>query len=121
MARTTTTTEKPSLMSRLRGREPAKVTVKERTNPITGTRTVTKKTETHPNGLGHHGHGGKGPLATTATPTTTTGRRTTTGSTRTGATTTRQQRTPGVGDKVEGAMTKLRGTLTGKPGVKVRL
>ena len=118
MARTTTTTAKPTLMSRLRNREPAKVTIKEKTNPITGTRTVTKKTETHPKGIGHHGHGGNGPLASSTTGRSTAGR-STTGTTRTRAPATHHQRTPGVGDKVGGAMTKLKGTLTGKPGVKV--
>lgn len=111
MARTSrSTTAKPSLMSRLRGRHNAKVTTKESRNPITGTQTVTKKTTTHPKGLGHHGHGGKGPMASNTTTDTT-------------ATTGRhhhhQQRHATVGDKVSGAMMKLRGSLTRRPGLKV--
>ena len=104
-------------MDRLRNREPAKVTVKESTNPITGKHTVTTKTQPQPKGIGHHGHGGRGPLASTTTPTANAGR-TTAGTTRTRAPATRSQRTPGVDNKV-GTMTKLKGALTGKPGVNV--
>lgn len=106
--RTTTSAAKPSLMSRLRGRKPAKVTTTVSKNPITGTETVTKKTTTHPKGLGHHGHGGTGPMASTHTAGTTT----TTG-------THHHQRKPTVGDKVSGAVMKLKGSLTKKPGLKV--
>ena len=116
MARTrnttaTTSSSRPGLMSRLRYRkQPAKVTTSTSTNPITGSRTTTKKTTTHPNGLGHHGHGGRGPLASDRTIGVTTNSRTAG---------THHHRKPSVGDKVSGAMMKLRGSLTKKPGLKV--
>jgi len=119
---TTTTSSKPGILSRLRHRQPAKVTTSEHTNPITGAHTRTKKTTTHPRGLGHHGHGGRGPLASSGPTATGNTHHTTTG--RTTATThshhSHSQRKPSVGDKVSGAMMKLRGSLTGRPGVKVR-
>jgi hypothetical protein len=99
-------------MSRLRGRNNAKVTTTESTNPITGTHTRTKKTKTHPHGVGHHGHGGRGPMASTTT------------SRRAHGTTTvpahHHHRKPSIGDKVSGAMMKIKGSLTHRPGVKVR-
>ncbi|KAK5114953.1 hypothetical protein LTR85_009991 [Meristemomyces frigidus] len=107
---TTTGTHKPSLMSRLRHPRGAKVTKSESTNPITGTHITTKKTKTHPKGVGHHGHGGKGPLATETGGTTATGR--------TRAPAHHHQRKASVGDKVSGAMMKLRGSLTRRPGLK---
>ena len=113
---TTTTTARPGLMSRLRNRHNpnAKVAVSEHTNPITGAHTRTKKTTTHPAGLGHHGHGGRGPLASEPVGAThsrhTHARR---------APATHHQRKPSIGDKVSGAMMKLKGTLTHRPGVKV--
>ncbi|KAK4549724.1 hypothetical protein LTR36_005025 [Oleoguttula mirabilis] len=106
----TTASRKPSLMARLRHPRAAKVTKSESTNPITGTRTTTKKTKTHPKGVGHHGHGGNGPLSTEPVGTTATGH--------TRAPTHRHERKPSVGDKVSGAMMKLKGSLTGKPGLK---
>ncbi|TKA81558.1 hypothetical protein B0A55_03008 [Friedmanniomyces simplex] len=117
MARTHTTTTsastaRPGLMSRLRHRPAAKVTTHDSTNPITGTHTRTNKTTTHPNGLGHHGHGGRGPLASTHTPTTTNH------TTRAAGTHHHHQRKPSIGDKVSGAMMKLKGSLTSKPGLK---
>jgi hypothetical protein len=113
MARTAhTTARKPGIMERLRrrpARQDAEVTTKQSKNPITGTHTTTKTTKTHPNGIGHHGHGGRGPMAsnrhthhtTTATPVH------------------HQRRKPSMGDKVAGAMKKLEGSLTRKPGKKV--
>lgn len=110
-SRTTTATRKPSLMDRLRGRpaaQPAKVTTKRSKNPITGTQKVTQTTETHPHGYGHHGHGGQGPMAS---------------GTRTRAPRAQpvhhQRRKPSMGDKLSGALTKMKGSATHKPGVKV--
>jgi len=97
---TVTKTTKPTLMTRLRGRN-AK------------TQTVKTTTTVHPNGT--HGHN------TTAG--TTTGRRSGWGgrsnrtSNRTTGTT-HHRRHVSLGDKVSGAMLKLRGSLTGRPGVK---
>ena len=115
-----TTTRKPGLLSRLRHRNDAKVTRTEHTNPITGTRTTTKKTKTHPNGVGHHGHGGQGPLSSSHHHhhrTTTTSKRSTTTARTTG--THHHHRKASLGDKVSGAMMKLRGSLTNRPGKKV--
>lgn len=119
---TTTTTKKPSLLSRLRNTHQAKVTTTQSTNPITGTTTTTQKTSTHPNGIGYKGHGGRGPLA---------GNRETHyvntaggggAGTVKGTTTTHHhhnKRKPSVGDKVSGALMKLRGSVMGRRGVKV--
>lgn len=65
MARTaaTRTGKKPSLLSRLRNKNQAKVTTSQSTNPVTGVTTTTQTTKTHPKGYGHRGHGGEGPLA----------------------------------------------------------
>lgn len=116
--KTTTTTKKPSLLSRLRNTHQAKVTTTQSTNPITGTTTTTQKTSTHPNGIGYKGHGGRGPLA---------GNRethyvnTAGGGTATAGTTTHHhnKRKPSVGDKLSGALMKLRGSVMGRKGVKV--
>jgi hypothetical protein len=124
-APTTSTTRKPSLLSRLAGKKTtqnARVTESTSKNPITGTTTTTRKTTTHSNGLGHHGHAGKGPLATNST-----GVRGTGTGTRSTATTSRskhtvtgtQHRKPTMGDKISGGLMNLKGSLTGKPGVKV--
>ncbi|KAM0715474.1 hypothetical protein Q7P37_008972 [Cladosporium fusiforme] len=119
---TTTTGRKPGLLSRLGGKkqQPARVTESTSTNPITGNTTTTRKTTTHKSGLGHHGHGGSGPLSSTnatssgahgpATKGRNHGMATTGGRT--------QRRKPSVGDKMSGAMMKLKGSLTRKPGVK---
>lgn len=115
--KTTTTTKKPSLLSRLRNTHQAKVTTTQSTNPITGTTTTTQKTSTHPNGIGYKGHGGRGPLA---------GNRETHyvntaggGTAAAGTTTHHNKRKPSVGDKVSGALMKLRGSVMGRRGVKV--
>jgi hypothetical protein len=123
MARTrsTTTAAKPSLMDRLTGKktQTARVTESTSRNPLTGTTTTTRKTTTHPSGVGHHGHAGKGPLATKGTGARGTGAHgPATTSSRTKATGT-QHRKPTMGDKVAGTMTNLKGSLLGKPGVKV--
>jgi hypothetical protein len=125
MARTrsATTAAKPSLLDRLTGKktQTARVTESTSKNPLTGTTTTTRKTTTHPSGIGHHGHAGKGPLAGTKT----TGGVRGTGAhgpattSRTKATTGTQHRKPTMGDKVSGTLTNLKGSLTGKPGVKV--
>jgi hypothetical protein len=109
---TTHPARRPGIMDRLRrrpARTEAKVTTKHSTNPITGTHKTTRTTETHPQGLGHHGHGGRGPMASN--------RRT--HHTHTAAPVHHQRRKPSMGDKVSGAMMKLQGSLTRKPGKKV--
>lgn len=93
--------------------------IKHSTNPITGstTTTTTKKQTTH----GHH-HNGTGTTSGTGrhhAAGTTTGRHHATTGTAGTSTATRQHRKPSVGDKMSGAMMKLRGSLTGKPGLKV--
>lgn len=117
---TTSTSRKPGLLSRLAGKKThqnARVTESTSTNPITGNTTTTRKTTTHPGGIGHHGHAGKGPLASKSTGVRGTGAHgpATTGRNK-GMTTARK---PTMGDKISGAMTKVKGSLTGKPGVKV--
>lgn len=118
-APTTTTARKPGLLSRLGGHkktQSARVTESTSTNPITGTTTTTRKTTTHPNGIGSHGHGGRGPLASTKGTSTGAHGPATTGRSKGMAT---QRRKPSMGDKMSGAVMKLRGSLTGKSGVKV--
>lgn len=111
MAKHTETGSKPGILSRLRARpakqpapERAKVTQSTSTNPITGTHTTTTKRKTHPQGYGHHGHGGRGPMASNKPSV---------------PPTHRQRRKPGIGDKLSGAMMKAKGEVTRKPGVKV--
>lgn len=110
-ARTTTTARKPGIMDRLRKRpahhNEAKVTTKRSKNPITGTQKTTQTTETHPDGLGHHGHAGRGPMASN------------TRTHHTAAPVHHQRRKPSMGDKISGAMMKMKGSMTKKPGVKV--
>jgi hypothetical protein len=122
-APTTSTTRKPSLLSRLAGKKTttnARVTESTSKNPITGTTTTTRKTTTHSNGLGHHGHAGKGPLASKSTGVRGTGTHGTTATTRSkGMATGTQHRKPTMGDKISGGLMNLKGSLTGKPGVKV--
>ena len=104
-ARTTTTTRKPGLLDRLRGRPAAqqeKVTTKRSKNPITGSQKVTQTRETHPHGTGHHGHAGPN-----------------TRTHHTAAPVQHHRRKPTIGDKISGAMMKMKGSATGKPGVKV--
>ena len=113
MARTRPAYErKPGIMDRLRKRpapreQPAEVQVKRSKNPITGTQTTTQTTKTHPRGVGHHGHGGRGPMATERQTHHTT------------APVHHQRRKPSMGDKISGALMKLKGDATHKPGVKV--
>ncbi|KAG9644549.1 hypothetical protein KCU95_g16460, partial [Aureobasidium melanogenum] len=94
----TTTASKPSLLGRLKGNNrTVTTTTKHSTNPITGSHTTTTtKKETGPH-ASHH-------TASAATA----GRGV--GSI--------HKRKPTVGDKVSGAMMNLKGTVTGKPGVK---
>jgi hypothetical protein len=95
-----TTTAKPSLLGRLKGNNhTTTTTTKHTTNPITGSHTT--KTTKVENGAGHHASHHTGTAGTT------------TGTTRV------QKRKPTIGDKVSGAMMNLKGTVTGKPGVKV--
>lgn len=113
----TTTASKPSLLGRLKGNDrTVTTTTKHSTNPITGnhTTTTTKKEVTghhtsHHTGAATTGRG-VGSSSRHSTAHRTTG---TTGTTRV------QKRKPTVGDKVSGAMMNLKGTVTGKPGVKV--
>lgn len=121
-APTTTTGRKPSLLSRLAGKKTtqnARVTESTSRNPITGTTTTTRKTTTHPSGIGHHGHAGKGPLATKSTTTRGTGAHGPATRSK-GVATGTQHRKPSMGDKISGGLMNLKGSLTGKPGVKVR-
>ncbi|KAL1304821.1 hypothetical protein AAFC00_003748 [Neodothiora populina] len=101
-ARTTTT--KPSLMSRLRNPGNRKTTTKRSTNPITGSTTTTQTTKetTHP----HH------------TASTTTRRSHATTGTTTATPVHHHRRKTSMGDKVSGAMMKVRGSLTRRPGLK---
>lgn len=108
---TRTAAKKPSLLSRLRKKNQAKVSTTQSTNPITGTTTTTQKTTTHPNGVGYKGHGGRGPLAGNHETHYTTG----------SAPVHHHKRKPSMRDKVSGALTKLKGSVTGKSGDKVRL
>ncbi|KJX92252.1 unnamed protein product [Zymoseptoria tritici ST99CH_3D1] len=106
MARTTATTTKPrkqGLLSKLRGNKTHSTThVKKSHNPITGTTTTKQTTTTTPHAT--HSHGTRG--ATGAHHTTT------------AAPVHHQRRKPTMGDKLSGAMMKLSGTLTRKPGKK---
>ncbi|KAJ5885484.1 hypothetical protein N7495_009994 [Penicillium taxi] len=97
---TTTRTSKPTLMTRLRG-------------PYARKKTVKVTTETHPS-HSRHGYG------TTSHPGhTRRGYGTTTHAGRGyGTTAHHHHRKASLGDKVSGAMLKLRGSLTGRPGVK---
>lgn len=90
--RTTRSTAHPGLKSKLLGGGTNRRTATKR-NPATGTTTTT----------------------TTTTKTT----RTTGGHHATAAPVHHHKRHATVGDKVSGALTKLKGTLTGRPGVKV--
>lgn len=92
--RSTRSTAHPSLKSKLLGGGTNRRTATKR-NPVTGTTTTTTTTKT----------------------TRTTGGRTT-GARTTAAPVHHHKRHATVGDKVSGALTKLKGTLTGRPGVK---
>ncbi|KAK5807477.1 hypothetical protein VI817_001735 [Penicillium citrinum] len=100
-ATTTTRSSKPTLMTRLRGPNARKKTVKTKT-------TTTRH--------------GPAPTTTRRGPAPATHHTTTTGKRRWG--TTRPQhhhhhRKPSIGDKFSGAMLRLKGSLTHRPGVKV--
>ena len=92
-ARTTRSAAKPSLKSKLLGGGNRHTTTKR--NPVTGTTTTTTTTKTTRSTGGRHGVG-----HTTAAPAH------------------HHKRHATMGDKVSGALTKLKGTLTGRPGVK---
>ncbi|OGE55863.1 hypothetical protein PENARI_c003G04999 [Penicillium arizonense] len=98
---TVTRTSKPTLMTRLKGRNARSRTVKTTTTvqPNTHATHATHSTHGH---HGHHGHHGRGYGATT---------------TRT-APTHHHRRKASLGDKVSGAMLKLKGSLTHRPAVK---
>ena len=89
---TRTTARRPGMMSRLRARAGGR-----RAAPVTTTTTTTTTTR-RSNGIGasHHTHGGltgAGPVH-------------------------HQRRRASIGDKVSGALMKLRGSLTRRPGLK---
>ncbi|TKA27235.1 hypothetical protein B0A50_04572 [Salinomyces thailandicus] len=90
-----TTSTNPARNPRLRNPKDTKATKSESTNPFTGTHTVTQTTKTH------HGNG-TGRKASTAKPP---------------ASPLHHHRKPSAGDKVSGAMMKLKGSLTQKPGM----
>ncbi|KAG9559857.1 hypothetical protein KCU71_g10803, partial [Aureobasidium melanogenum] len=112
----TTTASKPSLLGRLKGNNrTVTTTTKHSTNPITGSHTTTTtKKESAPHTSHHTGSAATTSRGVGSSTRHTTGHRTTgtTGTTRV------QKRKPTVGDKVSGAMMNLKGTVTGKPGVK---
>lgn len=106
---TTTRTSRPTLMTRLKG-------------PNARHKTYKTEETVHHNGVGHHNHHG------------TTGTTTTTGTTSAGTMGTRRRnhhtttntapahhhrRRPSLGDKVSGAMMRMKGSLTRRPGEKV--
>ncbi|KAK0263181.1 hypothetical protein B0A54_00546 [Friedmanniomyces endolithicus] len=107
---TSTSTTKPGLLSRLRNRHTIKVTTHDSTNSITGTHTRTQKTKTHPEGIGHRDHGGRGPLASTQTPATASHTTQAAGTHHSH----HQQLKPTIGDRISGAMMRLRGNSTGR-------
>jgi hypothetical protein len=115
MARTRQTTTKPSLLSRLAGKKSTTTTTKQSHNPLTG---KTKTTSTTTGGTTTHGpHATHGTHATHGH-THSHGTRGSTANPVTGAHHT-QRRKVSMGDKVSGAMMKLNGTLTRRPGKKV--
>src|SRR5690242_9404458 len=93
-ARTTRATAQPSLKSKLLGGGNRRTTTKR--NPVTGTTTTTTTTTKTTRSTGARHNVG----ATTAGPVH------------------HHKRHATMGDKVSGALTKLKGTLTGRPGVK---
>ena len=103
-ATTTTRTTKPTLMTRLKGRNAKSRSVK--------TITTTKQNPIH----GHYHTGRTGPTGLTGPTGSRFGHRNAYGK----STHTRHQRKPTLGDKVSGAMLKLKGSLTHRPAVKVR-
>ncbi|KAL3424617.1 hypothetical protein PVAG01_03898 [Phlyctema vagabunda] len=90
---TQTTTARPSLMTRLRGRHANRRTVK--TTTVHQPRTTAATTTTR-----RSGWGGRRANRTTAAPVH------------------HQRRKVSIGDKISGAMLKLKGSLTHRPGVK---
>ncbi|KAJ4985212.1 hypothetical protein SVAN01_09254 [Stagonosporopsis vannaccii] len=93
-ARTTRSTANPSLKSKLLGGGNRRTTTKR--NPLTGTTTTTTTTTKTTRTTGAHRNTGTAPTAPVH----------------------HHKRHATMGDKVSGALTKLKGTLTGRPGVK---
>lgn len=89
---TTTTTSQPSLLGKLTGGR--KRTTTRTTKPTTSRRTGAGVHKTH--GTGTHAHGTHAAHGATH----------------------HQQRRPGIGDKVSGALMKVKGSLTGRSGQK---
>lgn len=92
--RTTTRTARPSLKTRLLGPKRTTTSRKTRHNPVTSTTTTTTTTRTTKH------HGSRAGVGTTGVH--------------------HQKRHATMGDKVSGALMKLRGSLTRRPGLKVR-
>jgi hypothetical protein len=103
-ATTTTRTTKPTLMTKLKGPNAKSRTVKTTTttrqNPIQGHRQTGHTGRTGPTGRTGHRFGHKNAYGT--------------------PTHTRHQRKATLGDKVSGAMLKLKGSLMHRPAIKVR-
>ncbi|OQE47015.1 hypothetical protein PENCOP_c001G08086 [Penicillium coprophilum] len=100
-ATTTTRTTKPTLMTRLKGRNAKSRTVK--------TTTTTHQNPVHGHHTGHTSHSARtGPTGGRLGHKNAYGR----------PTRTHHQRKPSIGDKVSGAMLKLKGSLTHRPAVK---
>ncbi|KAJ6188070.1 hypothetical protein N7519_002978 [Penicillium mononematosum] len=101
-ATTTTRTTKPTLMTKLKGPNAKSRTVKTTTttrqNPIQGHRHTGHTGRTGPTGRAGHRFGHKNAYGT--------------------PTHTRHQRKATLGDKVSGAMLKLKGSLTHRPAIK---
>ncbi|PNS19545.1 hypothetical protein CAC42_7389 [Sphaceloma murrayae] len=101
------TRSKPSLMQRLRGsKAQTTTTTKHSHNPITGTHTTTHTTHGTPHHTTH-----KAPRSSRRT-------RRTAATTTTTAPAHHHRRRPSLGDKMSGAMMKIRGSLTRRPGLK---
>ena len=101
-ARPGTATRKPGIMDRLRKRpatHQTKVTTKHSKNPVTGSHTTTQTRTTNEHAQGAHPHGAH----------------------HTAAPAHHHRRKPSMGDKISGAMMKMKGSMTRKPGVKVSL
>jgi hypothetical protein len=96
---TRTTRAKPSFKTRIMGTPRAGTRTSARHAPATTTTTTTTTKTTRTTGAGHHAAGHHG--ATTATH--------------------HHKRHATMGDKVSGALMKLKGSLTHRPGLKVRL
>lgn len=120
MARTRQTTTKPSLLSRLAGKKSTTTTTKQSHNPLTGKTKTTSTTHSHGGATTTHGpHATHGTHATHGH-THNHATRGTTAANPVAGTHHTQRRKVTMGDKLSGAMMKLSGTITRRPGKKVR-